>query len=63
KKFSIKTTKMEQLQIFSQGVCNIFSHTGSSFKTWGCHRLSDYFISHPQVLKELPVCEKILHTP
>ncbi|MFM5891850.1 MAG: WD40 repeat domain-containing protein, partial [Dolichospermum sp.] len=29
----------------------------------GCHRLSDYFISHPQVLKELPVCEKILHTP
>ncbi|MDB9546528.1 WD40 repeat domain-containing protein [Dolichospermum circinale CS-1031] len=29
----------------------------------GCHRLSDYFISHPQDLKELPVCEKILHTP
>jgi WD40 repeat protein len=29
----------------------------------GCHRLSDYFISHPQVLKELPVCKKILHNP
>ncbi|MEA5618261.1 AAA-like domain-containing protein [Cronbergia sp. UHCC 0137] len=31
--------------------------------TRGCHRLSDYFISHPKVLRELPVCEKILHTP
>ena len=29
----------------------------------GCHRLSDYFISHPKVLKELPVCKKILHNP
>lgn len=29
----------------------------------GCHRLSDYFIAHPQVLKELPVCKKILHNP
>jgi WD40 repeat protein len=28
----------------------------------GCHRLSDYFISHPQDLRELPVCQKILHT-
>ncbi|MCH4903543.1 hypothetical protein GSN00_03905 [Cylindrospermopsis raciborskii CHAB3438] len=31
--------------------------------TRGCHRLSDYFISHPQVLKELPVYKKILHNP
>ena len=31
--------------------------------TRGCHRLSDYFISHPQVLRELPVCKNILHTP
>jgi WD40 repeat protein len=29
----------------------------------GCHRLSDYFISHPKVLRELPVCKKILHNP
>jgi WD40 repeat protein len=29
----------------------------------GCYRLSDYFISHPQDLKELPVCKKILHNP
>lgn len=29
----------------------------------GCYRLSDYFISHPKVLKELPVCKKILHKP
>ena len=28
----------------------------------GCHRLGDYFISHPQELRKLPVCQKILHT-
>ncbi|GCL50202.1 WD-repeat protein [Microcystis aeruginosa NIES-3804] len=30
--------------------------------TRGCYRLSDYFVSHPQDLQELPVCQQALKT-